>query len=232
MNITPSEARTRAPVHPHRRVRAGFLNKLCLAALVFGVSLAQATTVVPPDFDSLVKQADYVVRGVVKSVNSEWRASGENRAIFTKVEIDVREVIAGEPPRPLVLDILGGRVGKDEMTLHGSPVFQIGEEAILFIHGNGVQIHPLVALRHGHYPIKKHDDGAAHVARSDGQPLHDEREISLAFSHASSPSSESTAGASKITSTTLSALSPEEFARRIRHSRAKAAAATTSPNEK
>ncbi len=77
-----------------------------------------------PDFDALVVQADYIVRAVVKSMNAEWRIDGQNRSIVTKVELTVSEVIKGTPPAPLVLEILGGRIGRDEMRVDGAPKFR------------------------------------------------------------------------------------------------------------
>src|SRR5690349_11410776 len=103
---------------------------LCLALFFIGV-IARATTVVPPDFTELVNESEYIVRAVVKSVKSEWREKDGHRHIFTKVEVEVLEVINGTPPQPLVLDMLGGRVGEDEMVIEGMPKFAVGQEDIL-----------------------------------------------------------------------------------------------------
>lgn len=40
---------------------------------------ARATSVVPPTFDGLVAQADYIVRAVVKSVNAQLYDEGAHR---------------------------------------------------------------------------------------------------------------------------------------------------------
>jgi hypothetical protein len=134
--------------------------------------------VIPPDFNKLVNQADYIVRGVVKSVNSEMRTDGGSRHIVTKVEVEVSEVISGTPPQPLVLEMLGGKVGDDEMVVDGAPKFKVGDEDILFIHGNGKQFNPLVALMYGRYPIlAEAGTGRQYVARANGIPLHSESEV-------------------------------------------------------
>jgi hypothetical protein len=214
-----------------------------VAMFLFAVSVVEpmrATTVVPPDFDTLAQQADYVVRGTVKSVRSEWRETAGNRAIITFAEIDVREVIAGTPPAPLVLELLGGRVGEDEMRVHGLPTLAVGEEAILFVRGNGVQFSPLVALRHGHYPIRKDaKNGAPAVMRSDGSPLRDEKQVSLPFRALQSDAQPTAASAtetgpgasanSPAASSISAALTPAEFAARIRAARAKAPAPASAP---
>lgn len=154
-------------------------------AAFFGVlvTVAQATTVIPPDFQQLVSQSDYIVRAVVKTVTSEIRTDGQNRHIITKVELEVREVISGTPPQPLVLEMLGGTVGGEEMVVEGAPKFKVGDEDILFVHGNGQQFNPLVALMHGRYPIKRDAaTGREYVARSNGAPLYDEKDVVLPMS--------------------------------------------------
>lgn len=164
-------------MRPQIRTSAALALAFCLAALR-GV----ATTVAAPEFDSLVGHADYVVRAVVKSVNSEWRIDGANRSIITKVEVTVREVIKGNPPTPLVLEMLGGRIGETTMVVDGAPQFKVGDEDILFIHGNGQQFSPLVGLMYGRYPVS-HDSASGQdiVLRSNGSPLYDSKDVAQAM---------------------------------------------------
>ena len=173
----------------------------------------RATTVIAPAFNQLVGQADYIVHAVVKSVASEIRGSGVHRHIITKVELDVREVISGSPPEPLILQMVGGKVGSEEMVVDGAPKFKVGDEDILFVHGNGRQINPLVALMHGRYPVK-HDThtGREYVSRSNGEPLLSEQQVSRTMA------AESVKGetAPTVTTAVSSALSPAEFTNRIK----------------
>lgn len=159
------------------------LRRLSLWALALTLLLplpSRATSVIPPDFNTLVNSADYVVRGVVKSVNSEWREKDGHKYIATKVEVEVRETIRGTPPAQVVLDMVGGRVGEDELVVTGAPQFQVGDEDILFVQGNGRQVYPLVAIMHGRYPIF-HDTktGQDLVVRSNGMPLYSEQDVAL-----------------------------------------------------
>ena len=147
---------------------------LCVAVIP-----ARATTVIPPAFDELVRQSDYIVHAVVKSVSCEWRTNGANRQIFTKGELDVKEVIVGKPPSPLVLEMLGGTMGDEQMVVHGSPQFKVGDEDILFVHGNGQYLSPLVAMAHGRYPLKQDKQtGRSYITRSNGETLRDEKDVS------------------------------------------------------
>ncbi len=196
-----------------------FLGFVCAA---MAVKLA-ATTVVPPSFDQLVGQADYVVRAVVKSVNSEWQIEGQNRHIITKVELDVKEVIKGSPPNPLVLEMLGGRIGSIEMKVEGAPNFFVGDEDILFVHGNGQQVIPLVAIMHGQYLVQ-HDakTGEERVLRSNGVPLYSEKDVSLPMTRSS---------AANAQTANTPPLSVSDFARKIRASAAgKHATPNAQPN--
>ncbi|HEY4301522.1 MAG TPA: hypothetical protein VGM73_11650 [Candidatus Didemnitutus sp.] len=156
-----------------------FLRILPITALAMAAPLTRATSVVPPSFSDLVNKSDYIVRGVVKSVSSELIEDAQGRRIVTHVEIDVRQVIAGTPPAHLVLDMLGGTVGRETLTVHGAPKFAVGDEDILFIQGNGTNFNPLVAMMHGRYPILADSTGRTFVARNNGRPLYSEDDVSL-----------------------------------------------------
>jgi hypothetical protein len=156
---------------------------LGVSALFTLATLARATTMIAPDFDQMVGTSDYIVRAVVKSVTSDWRPNPDQpgrRYIATMVELDVREVIKGTPPSPLVLDLVGGKIGDRELVIDGAPQFTVGQESILFVKGNGRQIIPLVGMKHGQYPVRRDKrTGQDQVVRSNGQPLYSEKELSL-----------------------------------------------------
>ncbi len=142
-------------------------------ALFFSLRLA-ATTVEAPDIDSLINQSDYVVRAVVKSATPEWHQTADGRRyISTRVELELRDVIKGAPPSPLVIDLIGGRIGQDELVLEGMPQFHVGDEQVLFVHGAQRKMFPLVAMMHGVYPvIHEARSGQDYILRSDGRPLY------------------------------------------------------------
>lgn len=171
----------------------------------------RATTVIPPDFPKLVNESDYIVRAVVKSVTSEWRVNKGQRTIFTFVELDVREVITGTPPQPLVLEMLGGKVGQEEMRIAGAPKFAVGDEDILFVQGNGRNIFPLFAIMHGRYPIMKDTgSGQEYVARSNHLPLHDTAEVALPMTGGAA------AKLQGMAATSSPALTPAQFVQQIK----------------
>jgi hypothetical protein len=158
---------------------------LC-AGLLLGIApLTRATSVNAPDFENLVAQTDYVVRAEVIAVTSDWRENSKVPGQFyigSRVELRVLEVITGNPPQPLVLDVMGGQVGRDAMTVEGAPNFRVGEESILFVRGNGRMIVPLTAMMHGYYPVRRDPHtGENRVQRSNGKLLYSEHDVALSL---------------------------------------------------
>lgn len=138
-----------------------------------------ATLVDAPDIDSLISQSDYVVHVVVRTATPEWREHAGQRYISTRLVLEIREVIKGTPPSPLVFDLIGGRIGQDELVIEGLPRFHAGDESVLFLHGEQRKMFPLVALMHGVYPIiREARSGVAYVLRSNGQPLYSAQDVS------------------------------------------------------
>jgi hypothetical protein len=160
------------------------VRRFLLTGLVLGFALLaprlSATTVEPPSFDDLVNRSDYVVRAIVKSATPEWRESAGKRYISTRLELEVREVIKGAPPSPLVLDLLGGRIGDAEFAVSGMPIFQVGDESVLFVYGAEKKLYPLVAMMHGVYPIlREAKTGQDYMLRANGMPLYSAADVSL-----------------------------------------------------
>jgi hypothetical protein len=161
-----------------------------LTGLALGCALLapglHATTVEPPSFDALVNQSDYVVRAVVKSATPEWRESAGKRYISTRIELEVLETVKGTPPSPLLLDLLGGKIGDVEFAVTGMPVFQVGDESILFVYGADKKLYPLVAMMHGVYPIlHEAKTGQDYMLRSNGMPLYSTADVSQPMDRAS-----------------------------------------------
>jgi hypothetical protein len=184
--------------------------RVVVLGMLLAVS-AQATLVVPPEFNDLAGKSDYIVRGRVTAVHSELRIHGDSRRIYTSVEVDVLEIIAGTPPAKLVLQCLGGRVGDEEMIVDGAPVFKVGDERVLFVSGNGRALSPLYAMNYGNYPVQ--EDGATkrrYVSRGNEVPLEDVAEVAQPLLEGEA------ATVQRRNKSAAKALSPEEFSRKIK----------------
>jgi hypothetical protein len=127
------------------------------------------------------------------------------------VALDVQEVIAGTPPAEVVLEILGGKVGDEQMVLEGAPRFKVGDEDILFVRGNGNTIVPLVAMMHGRYPIMREAaTGRKYMARENKVPLSSTAEIAQPITKENATPVAAPAKAA------AEAMTPEEFIQRIK----------------
>ncbi|HVS52535.1 MAG TPA: hypothetical protein VHD62_09280 [Opitutaceae bacterium] len=190
---------------PHRALAAiRFALLVCCAPL-----LVRATTIVPPDFSTLVNDSDYIVRAVAKNITTDQRAESHGGKIVTRVEFDLLEVIAGTPPASVTLEFVGGRIGDRQLRIEGMPEFKVGDEDILFVSGNGRSFCPLYAMAHGRYPVQADAaTGKKFVARADHLPLHATAEIAT-------PLNES-AATTAASSSTAAALTPADFAQQIR----------------
>lgn len=153
---------------------------LVLVGLMFiqGVSSLSATTVSAPEFGELVNRSDYVVRARIESSAAELRISGERRRIFTRVKLEVLEVIAGEPPLEIELVMLGGRIDDEELIVDGMPRLRVGSERVLFIKDNGKVLCPIYAMKHGTYPIEEEPmTKRRYMTRGDKVPLESVAEV-------------------------------------------------------
>jgi hypothetical protein len=90
----------------------------------------------------------------------------------------------------------------------------VGDEDILFIRGNGRNFHPLFAMMHGRYPVKRDKaTGREFIARSNGVPMEDVAEVATPMTDAGAAQLQQRARKA------ADALSPSEFAELIRVTR-------------
>lgn len=178
---------------------------------LIGFVVAQATTVVPPSFDELASEADFVVRARVTELTPVESDHGGKRVIHTRITLDVIDTIAGTPPSPLVLTMLGGRVGDREMRVAGVPSFVVGQEEIFFVKDNGIAFYPTYAVMHGRYPIKRDKaTGREYLTRTNGVPLTDVAEIATPLSEGGA------AALQRRARSATDALAPADLAARVR----------------
>jgi len=151
-----------APTSPIRSLRSS-LRRICVPLLILwaflpgqsGVSLA--TTVDPPNFGDLVKEADVVFDGVVTEIQASWVGAGAARHIESAVTFQVLDTLKGRAATPYVLKVAGGTVGDVRMEIADAPAFATGQRMILFVEKNGSQFIPLVGVMHGQIRVA-HDE--------------------------------------------------------------------------
>lgn len=142
-----------------------------LLLLVAGLQTARATTVIPPSFDQLVGQAEFIFQGSVTDVRSQWVGEGAQRQIVSYVTFKVEDSLKGNPGESYVMRMYGGTVGEDSMGISDAPTFKVGDRDVLFVENNGTQVIPLVGLMYGRFHVERDQSGQEVVTRNEGEPL-------------------------------------------------------------
>lgn len=147
---------------------------LVIATLVAAAAVPlSATTVIPPTFEQLVDQAEVIFQGTVTKTDSQWIGEGDQRRIVTYVTFHVKDALKGSPGKNFTMRQLGGTVDGETMMIDDAPVFNVGDEDILFVENNGSQVVPLVGIMHGRFHVRKDDAGRELVTTNEDQPLND-----------------------------------------------------------
>lgn len=158
------------PSLPRTKMKLRFLLlPLCLALALS----ARATTVIPPDFDHLVRRAQVIFEGEVTGVQSQWIGEGAQHRIVTFVTFKVDDALKGDPGTSYTIRMLGGTVDGETMHVSDAPQFQMGDHDLLFVENNGRQFIPLVGIQHGRFRIKKDQNGQETIMTGEDQPLAD-----------------------------------------------------------
>ncbi len=158
--------------------RSLFKMKKPLGFLVFPVLfslglVANATTVIPPNFDDLVTRAEVIFEGQVTDLQSQWIGEGSEHRIVTYVTFKVDDTLKGNPGTSYSMRMLGGTVDGRTMEVSDAPKFKIGDRNLLFVENNGSQFIPLVGIQHGRFQVQKDASGRDTLRTGEGQVLAD-----------------------------------------------------------
>jgi len=103
-----------------------------VAALVACLALPALGAVGPEvSVEALARRADAVVRASVEGVEAAWAADG--RHVRTRVTLRRISTWRGAAPDVVVVLVPGGRVGDVAQSVAGAPVFDPGEEVVVFL---------------------------------------------------------------------------------------------------
>jgi hypothetical protein len=152
----------------------GFLVYPVLFSLGF---LANATTVIPPNFDQLVSRAQVIFEGEVTSLQSQWIGEGAQHRIVTFVTFKVDDTVKGDPGASYSIRMLGGTVDGRTMEVTDAPKFTVGDHDLLFVENNGSQFIPLVGIQHGRFRVQKDQTGRDTLLTGEGRPLTDVNQL-------------------------------------------------------
>ncbi len=151
------------------------MKRVALVVLLL-VPAVYATTVVKLDLSEVVHRADHTFLATVDSVRTEW-CDAEARA-YTTVTFRVERDLAGNLSGPEVsLRLLGGTAQRPDgevvrQVVHGVPVFQPGERAIVFSLDDARLYCPVVGWYQGCYRVRLDPvTGEDRVYDNDGLPV-------------------------------------------------------------
>jgi len=134
-----------------------FLPVVALALLMFGASVATATSVQKFSLQELTKKSSAIVMAKVEDSYSRW----ENKEIYTYYTLHVMEPVKGmKGETSLTIRQLGGRVDNIESIVPGMPKFLKGEEVVVFLTQKDAAGYPWVmGLQQGKYTITSDANG-------------------------------------------------------------------------
>jgi hypothetical protein len=155
------------------------LGFLALPVLFALAAVANATTVIPPNFDELVSRAEVIFEGEVTGLQSQWIGEGTEHRIVTFVTFKVDETLKGNVGATYRMRMLGGTVDGQTMEVTDAPKFKVGDHDLLFVEHNGSQFIPLVGIMHGRFRIQKDQTGNDIVVTGEGQPLADVSQLGV-----------------------------------------------------
>jgi len=147
---------------------------LPIALIAIAAVRVSATSVIPPTFEQLVGQAEFIFQGTVTDVRSVWEGEGAQRHIDTYITFQVQDNVKGDAGSSYTIRVLGGTVGDETMEVTDTPKFKVGDSDILFVEHNNEQFVPLVGIGHGRFHVQRDDEtGRDIVVNGEGAPMRD-----------------------------------------------------------
>lgn len=110
-----------------------------------------------PSLVELVERSDTIVAGEVMDMRSAWTA--DRREIFTTVTLRPDRRFKGGERSLIRFRIPGGTVGDTRLMVTHSPVFTIGEQALVFLAGDSGRLPRVIAGEAGKRHIRIGEDG-------------------------------------------------------------------------
>jgi hypothetical protein len=118
---------------------------------------ALATVFIPADFTQIVTESRAIIHGRIVDVRA--RTTGDRRSIETLVTLAAVEHLKGNLGSTVTFKVPGGQVGRYRRVLVGAPVFEPGDDVIVFLTARGPSIPYLYGLSQGVYHIARAADG-------------------------------------------------------------------------
>ena len=132
--------------------------------IVLSVGVASATLIQRMSLEELVDEAQSVVHGSVAKKWSAW--DDKQQVIWTHYEITVADSLKGAREGKIVVSEPGGTVGDAAMQVAGAPVYEVGEEVVLFTAPTPIGYARTCGWTQGKFHVEKSAGGVRKVRSS------------------------------------------------------------------
>src|SRR5213593_1015281 len=123
----------------------------CLLFICACASAVSATVLIAIEFRELVRSASVIVRGIVVDVQPVWIDG--RRSVETFLTIEPREYLKGDLGSRVTVRVPGGQIGRYRTVFVGAPVFQEGDDVVLFLDRIGGSVPWIVGLSQGAFRV-------------------------------------------------------------------------------
>jgi hypothetical protein len=134
---------------------------------------SRAATVRTLDLPEMAQKAEVIADVTVQNTTSYWVAPAGTKAIRTRVNFVVNDMVKGPVQKTLSLEFLGGEAGGRGLKVPGVPQFSPGERFVIFSFSpDKTLVSPVIGMDQGALRVV-HDDvsNVDRVFRYWGQPV-------------------------------------------------------------
>jgi hypothetical protein len=126
------------------------------AAAVFLLALTSslhATVLLPAEFREIVAGSDIIAYGRVAA--AEPQLSDDRKRIDTVVTFQVGTYLKGGSESTITFRVPGGQVGRYRSVTVGAPIFESGDEAVLFLNRRAETVPYLFGMNQGVFRVRR-----------------------------------------------------------------------------
>jgi hypothetical protein len=113
----------------------------------------RATVLLPAEFREIVEGSHLIVYGHVSDAEPEL--SDDRKRIDTVVTFEVSTYLKGSAGATLTFRVPGGQIGRYRSVTVGAPVFQSGDEAVLFLRQPEAGVPHVFGLNQGVFRVQR-----------------------------------------------------------------------------
>jgi hypothetical protein len=128
---------------------------LACSFLALVSSSINATVLAPAEFHEIVNQSEIIAFGRVIDARAEL--SDDRERVDTIVTLQVGTYLKGGPGETVVFQVPGGQIGRYRDVMIGAPIFEAGDEAVVFLNVRGRERPTVFGLNQGVFRVRIDD---------------------------------------------------------------------------